>query len=121
MQSRKKYCPQSAARQATTAHPVGIDVGPAHQRLRQIVYGLKDVGSRSAKNLAAAIAANEANYRYAIDTCLPEARKLNAQLRAIYLAHKGLQPKRPLPAVYVLFGANNSGGTANRSLLRELP
>jgi uncharacterized protein YjaZ len=37
---------------------------------------------------------------------------LNAELRATYLAYRGLLPHRVLPTVHVVFGAANSGGTA---------
>ncbi len=66
----------------------------------------------NAQNLAAAIAAQPDRYRYAIDTCLPLVEGLNGEMRSIYLAYSGLLPEKPLPAVHVLFGAGNSGGTA---------
>jgi hypothetical protein len=65
-----------------------------------------------ADNLAAAVAKNTASYRYAIATCLPVLDRLSGELRAIYLAYRGLLPSRALPAVYIVFGAGNSGGTA---------
>lgn len=67
----------------------------------------------SADNLAAAIKAEPARYDYAIKTCLPLVAGLNADLRATYLAYRGLLPDRPLPTVHVVFGAGNSGGTAS--------
>jgi hypothetical protein len=66
----------------------------------------------SAENLAKAIAAEPQRYDYAIKTCLPLVKGLTGEMRAIYLAYKGLVPQRSLPPVYVVFGANNSGGTA---------
>ena len=66
----------------------------------------------NAENLARAIAAEPERYRYAIETCLPVVESTNAELRATYLAFRGLLPEFPLPAVTVLFGAGNSGGTA---------
>jgi hypothetical protein len=65
-----------------------------------------------AANLAKAVAADPARYRYAIDTCLPLVGALNAELRATYLAYRGLFPAKALPSIYVIFGAANSGGTA---------
>jgi len=65
-----------------------------------------------ANNLAAAVAKESEHYRHAIDTCLPLIPGLVADLRAIYLAYRGLAPDHPLPAIYVVFGAGNSGGTA---------
>jgi hypothetical protein len=67
----------------------------------------------NAANLAAAVAAQTDNYRYAIETCLPLVASMNAQLRATYLAYSGLLPGRPLPQVHVVFGAGNSGGFAS--------
>ncbi len=66
----------------------------------------------NADNLAKAIAGDPDRYAYAIKTCLPLIKGLTAEMRAIYLAYKGLLPERELPPVYVVFGANNSGGTA---------
>lgn len=66
----------------------------------------------NAANLATAIAADRERYAYAIKTCLPLAASLDGELRATYLAYRGLLPDRQLPAVYVVFGAANSGGTA---------
>lgn len=70
-------------------------------------YRIKD-----AANLAAEIAKNQSSYDRAIKQCLPEIRRYNADLRAIYLALHKLLPNEKLPQIYVLFGANNSGGTA---------
>lgn len=66
-----------------------------------------------AKRLARAVAAKPDNYRYAIRECLPQLPALRSDLRAIYLAYAGLLPKRPLPAIHIVFGAGNSGGTAS--------
>lgn len=65
-----------------------------------------------AARLAKAVAADPAKYARAIRTCLPVARDATAELRAIYLALHGLLPERPLPRIYVVVGAGNSGGTA---------
>lgn len=67
---------------------------------------------QDAANLAAAVATRSADYAHAIRTCLPLVPELNVQLRAVYLAYRGLLPELPLPAVHVVFGAANSGGTA---------
>jgi hypothetical protein len=66
-----------------------------------------------AHRLARAIAAKPENYRYAIQNCLPQLPALHKDLRAIYLAFAGLLPERPLPAINIVFGAGNSGGTAS--------
>jgi hypothetical protein len=67
-----------------------------------------------AQRLARAVAARPDTYRYAIKECLAKLPALRSDLRAIYLAYAGLLPERPLPAIEVVFGALNSGGTANR-------
>ena len=67
---------------------------------------------RDAQHLATIVAAKPDIYRYAIRECLPQLPSLRADLRAIYLAFAGLLPERPLPAIDVVFGAGNSGGTA---------
>lgn len=67
---------------------------------------------QNATNLAVAVAARKTDYAHAIRTCLPLVPELNAQLRAVYLAYRGLLPDMPLPAVHLVFGAGNSGGTA---------
>jgi hypothetical protein len=66
-----------------------------------------------ARRLARAVAAKPDNYRYAIRECLPQLPALRSDLRAIYLAYAGLLPERPLPAIKIVFGAGNSGGTAS--------
>lgn len=66
-----------------------------------------------AQRLARAVAAKPDNYRYAIRNCLPQLSALRSDLRAIYLAYAGLLPERPLPAIKIVFGAGNSGGTAS--------
>lgn len=66
-----------------------------------------------ATRLARAVAAKPDNYRYAIRECLPLLPALRNDLRAIYLAYSGLLPERPLPAIQIVFGAGNSGGTAS--------
>ena len=66
-----------------------------------------------AQRLARAVAARADNYRYAVKECLPQLPALRSDLRAIYLAFAGLLPERPLPAIHVVFGAGNSGGTAS--------
>lgn len=67
---------------------------------------------QNAANLAREVAARPADYAHAIATCLPLADSLNGELRAIYLAYRGLLPELPMPSVHVVFGAGNSGGTA---------
>ena len=66
-----------------------------------------------AQHLAKVVAAHPDSYRYAIQNCLPRLPSLQADLRAVYLAYAGLLPEKPLPAIQVIFGALNSGGTAS--------
>lgn len=66
----------------------------------------------SAANLAAAVAKNPDGYRKAITECLPVIKGTAAELRATYLALHGLLLDRPLPHIYLVVGAGNSGGTA---------
>jgi hypothetical protein len=68
---------------------------------------------RDAQHLATVVANKPDVYRYAIRACLPQVPALRSDLRAIYLAFAGLLPERPLPAIDVVFGAGNSGGTAS--------
>ena len=67
----------------------------------------------NAQNLARAIATKPEVYRYAIRECLPLVPALRKDLRAIYLAYRGLLPERSLPPIEIIFGARNSGGTAS--------
>jgi len=67
---------------------------------------------RNATHLAQRVNMRRADYAHAIATCLPVVDSLNAELRAVYLAFRGLLPDFPLPRVYLVFGSGNSGGTA---------
>lgn len=67
---------------------------------------------RNADNLAAAIAADTAAYRRAIDVCLPIGESMTPELRATYSRLAELLPGRDLPEIHLVFGAGNSGGTA---------
>lgn len=65
-----------------------------------------------AARLANKINADPALYNRAVHECFPRVREATADLRAIYLALHGLLPDQPLPQIYVVIGAGNSGGTA---------
>ncbi len=67
---------------------------------------------QNAAHLAEAVSQNAATYDHAIHDCLPRLKQYDADLRSIYLAMHGLYPDQALPQIYVVFGANNSGGTA---------
>jgi len=71
---------------------------------------------RNAQHLAAVIARDPARYRDAIERCLPLVRQTEPDLRAIYLGFRGLLPELPLPRIAVVFGADNSGGTAEADM-----
>lgn len=66
----------------------------------------------NANHLAEVVAKRPDFYAKAINTCLPIIKGTTAELRATYLAFHGLFPERPLPRLYVVVGADNSGGTA---------
>ena len=65
-----------------------------------------------ARHLAEAVAKRPEFYARAIKTCLPIIKDTTDELRATYLAFHGLFPERPLPRLYLVVGADNSGGTA---------
>ena len=65
-----------------------------------------------AHHLAAAVGKRPNFYVRAINVCLPIVKETTAELRATYLAFRGLFPERPLPRFYLVVGADNSGGTA---------
>jgi len=65
-----------------------------------------------AARLANKVSADPALYGRAVRECLPRVKEATADLRAIYLALHGLLPDQPLPQIYVVIGAGNSGGTA---------
>ncbi len=65
-----------------------------------------------APNLSANINANRSDYSEAITRCLPLIKSTQSDLRSIYLGFRGLLPEKPLPRIAVVFGAGNSGGTA---------
>ncbi len=65
-----------------------------------------------AHHLAEAVAKRPDFYANAITKCLPIIKATTAELRATYLAFHGLFPERPLPRLYLVVGADNSGGTA---------
>lgn len=65
-----------------------------------------------ARNLASAVARKPQHYADAIERCLPMAKASTSDLRAIYLALRGVFPEARLPQIYFVVGAGNSGGTA---------
>lgn len=67
---------------------------------------------KNAQALAERIAREPDVYRSAIERCLPVVKQAGGDLRAIYLGLRGLFPERPLPQIYIVVGAGNSGGTA---------
>lgn len=83
-------------------------IDPGTDGLRIFIQGR----IKSGENLASAIAEAPEAYRRAIDVCLPIAKASSDELRAVYLALEGLLGDPDLPAIYALFGAGNSGGTA---------
>ena len=69
-----------------------------------------------AQRLADAVARDPSLYRDAIERCLPMVETTRSDLRAIYLGFRGLFPEKPLPRIAVVFGAGNSGGTAEADM-----
>jgi hypothetical protein len=67
---------------------------------------------KDAEHMASRVSKLNADYRHAIDTCLPLTAELNRELRAVYLAYRGLLPRHSLPQIHLVFGSGNSGGTA---------
>lgn len=65
-----------------------------------------------ADNLAKSVAAEPDIYARAVRICLPIVKQTTAELRATYLALHGLFPDKPLPRLFLVVGAGNSGGTA---------
>lgn len=68
---------------------------------------------RDASTLAAAIAADPQAYRRAVHLCLPVARQLQAEATRIGARIGALLGATWEAPVYVVFGAGNSGGTAD--------
>lgn len=66
----------------------------------------------NAANLAKAVGSEPELYSRAIRTCLPIIKQTTSELRSTYLAFRGLFPDKPLPRIYLVVGADNSGGTA---------
>lgn len=93
---------------------------PAAEQLQQDYISLGSPGLAiftphrivDGQNMATAILSDRERYAKAINTCLPVIKSTTAELRATYLAFQGLFPDRPLPRIYLVVGANNSGGTA---------
>ncbi len=89
----------------------------------QLQHGYLDPGSYGvrvftpdriidAHHLADAVGKRPDFYARAINICLPIVKDTTAELRATYLAFHGLLPERSLPHIYLVVGADNSGGTA---------
>ena len=72
---------------------------------------------QSAKNLAMAIARHPEHYRRGIEVCLPLADDASTELQQVYAAMQPLFPNHTLPDIHVVFGADNSGGTASGDAL----
>lgn len=98
---------------ATRGRPTASDIQKGY--LDNASYGVSvftpgRIGD--AARLASKVSADPALYSRAVRECLPRVKEATADLRAIYLALHGLLPDQPLPQIYVVIGAGNSGGTA---------
>lgn len=68
---------------------------------------------KNEKNLMRAISENPGAYEKGINVCLPAARKIsNDAIKVLYDVRTLLDQKKSAPT-YILFGADNSGGTAS--------
>jgi len=65
------------------------------------------------KNLLRAISENPEIYKKGIDVCLPAARLIENESRQILDDVKNFLNQEKSASTYILFGANNSGGTAS--------
>ncbi len=70
---------------------------------------------QNASNLLSAITNNKHDYEKALKVCLPAARNLNVQANDMLEKIKNLLKQDFSAPVYILFGANNSGGTATEA------
>lgn len=68
---------------------------------------------RDADNLARQIAKDHSAYKNAISVCLPIVRSLSDESELIMREVAELVGEKEIAPAYVLFGANNSGGTAS--------
>ena len=68
---------------------------------------------KDASNLVDIVNNNKSDYEKALRVCLPAARKLSKQADKVLDKVKVLLGKKNSAPAYILFGANNSGGTAN--------
>ncbi len=66
-----------------------------------------------AKNLHANLVANIGKYRHAAEICLPIVKSMEASTNRILDKMAYLLGEKESAPVFILFGANNSGGTAN--------
>jgi len=69
---------------------------------------------KNEKNLLIAISENSNAYKKGIDICLPAARSISRDAEQILNDVKILLDQEKSAPTYILFGADNSGGTANK-------
>ncbi|GAA6139724.1 hypothetical protein NBRC116583_34710 [Arenicella sp. 4NH20-0111] len=69
---------------------------------------------KTADNMMRAISKAEADYSKAIEICLPAAQEFQSEAEELLRKSRELLNVDFETPVYILFGANNSGGTANR-------
>lgn len=69
---------------------------------------------KNEKNLLRAISENRDAFKKGIDVCLPAARRIASDAKQVLNDVKTLLEQEKLAPTYILFGANNSGGTASR-------
>lgn len=67
----------------------------------------------NSQNLAKNIASAQADYQKAIDICLPAAKQVESKADVVLKKVASLLGESNVAPAYILFGANNSGGTAD--------
>lgn len=65
------------------------------------------------KNILRAISENPGAYKKGIDVCLPAARSISSDVKQVLSDVKTLLEQENSAPTYILFGADNSGGTAS--------
>jgi len=68
---------------------------------------------KNAKNLALAVSNNQEAYQKAVDVCFPAAQNMKTQATETLKAVQVFLGQKDSAPTFILFGANNSGGTAN--------
>lgn len=98
---------QSSDLSATTIQSAYLDVGTPGIEI------FTPMRIQDAQNMATQVAKNPQDYKKAIEVCLPAAEGLQTEATDMLTKVKSLLGQEQAAPVYVLFGGNNSGGTAS--------